>query len=267
MGSLVVIPLLGFMGAVWIGYNVILLVLLILTILFGVFRMVKKKFTKTCIVLLIITILMGIGEYFVIYRVMHYDEIQHQELVKEEGKELVAIRENNIHAVREYLENGWNPNETTKAVYYAIRYNPEEQKEQDQWEMLDLLLKYGAEPDVQIEENPKGVNTPLTYTTECGYYGATKLLLEYGASPNYQENCSQENGLLALRFYENEVAKETLELLLQAGTNLEIADESGKTGREKLENFEKDYESVREKVPQYDEIVSVIQNKLKEEKE
>lgn len=70
-----------------------------------------------------------------------------------------------------------NPNESTKSVYYAIKYNPDSNKEKDEWKMLELLLKNGAKTDVQISENPKGVNTPLTYTTECGYYGATKLLL------------------------------------------------------------------------------------------
>ena len=75
---------------------------------------------------------------------------------------------------------------------------------------------------MQIYEEPQGVNTPLTYSAECGYYGATKLLLENGADPNYQELDMNKNGLLALRFYNNDKAAETLQLLLDYGTDLDI---------------------------------------------
>lgn len=160
--------------------------------------------------------------------------------------------------VEEYLKNGWNPNESTKSVYYAIKYNPDSNKEKDEWKMLELLLKNGAKTDVQISENPKGVNTPLTYTTECGYYGATKLLLEYGADCNYQENYMNQNGLLALRFYENNNAAKTLQLLLDYGTDLDVKQIDNKTGREKLKNFQNDYINIKDKVPNYDEIVNII---------
>lgn len=127
-----------------------------------------------------------------------------------------------------------------------------------------MLLKNGANLDVQIYEKPQGVNTPLTYTTECGYYGATKLLLENGADPNYQESDMNKNGLLALRFYDNDKAAETLQLLLGYGTDLDIRTTVGygvdKSGREKLKTFENDYSKVKESVPDYDEIVKIIDN-------
>ena len=143
-------------------------------------------------------------------------------------------------------------------VYYAIKYNLDSNKEKDEWKMLELLLKNGAKTDVQISENPKGVNTPLTYTTECGYYGATKLLLEYGADCNYQENYMNQNGLLALRFYENNNAAKTLQLLLDYGTDLDVKQIDNKTGREELKNFQNDYINIKDKVPNYDEIVNII---------
>lgn len=260
MGSLIVIPL----GILALGYTILVCIMVLLTVIFSTLRLVKKRFTKTCMLCWCITLLLGFGEYVVVHEVTHYEEIEHQKRIQEEGKELVAIQDNDQEVVRKYLENGWNPNESTKSIYYAIAYAPKESKDNDQWEMLELLLQYGAKPDVQIEEYPKGVNSPLTYTTECGYYGATKLLLAYGASPNYQENYSLKNGLLALRFYENPQAKEILELLIQAGTDLEIADKNGETGREMLANFEKDYEQVKDKVPQYDEIVQILDNRLKD---
>ena len=258
MGSLSAIPIVGFLGVLFIIFNVIILILLILTIIFGIIRFTKKKFKKIFVVLLVLTILLGIKDYQIINEFVNYDEVQHQNLIKKEGKELVAIRDNNYSQVEEYLKNGWNPNESTKSVYYAIKYNLDSNKEKDEWKMLELLLKNGAKTDVQISESPKGVNTPLTYTTECGYYGATKLLLEYGADCNYQENYMNQNGLLALRFYENNNAAKTLQLLLDYGTDLDVKQIDNKTGREELKNFQNDYINIKDKVPNYDEIVNII---------
>ena len=258
MGSLSAIPIVGFLGVLFIIFNVIILILLILTIIFGIIRFTKKKFKKIFVVLLVLTILLGIKDYQIINEFVNYDEVQHQNLIKKEGKELIAIRDNNYSQVEEYLKSGWNPNESTKSVYYAIKYNLDSNKEKDEWKMLELLLKNGAKTDVQISENPKGVNTPLTYTTECGYYGATKLLLEYGADCNYQENYMNQNGLLALRFYENNNAAKTLQLLLDYGTDLDVKQIDNKTGREELKNFQNDYINIKDKVPNYDEIVNII---------
>ena len=57
MAVLTVIPLIGTLGILFIGFNVIIITLRILTIVFGVIRAIKKKFNKTFIVLLIVTIL------------------------------------------------------------------------------------------------------------------------------------------------------------------------------------------------------------------
>lgn len=264
MAALTVIPLMGMLGILFIGFNVVIITLLILTIVFGVIRLVKKKFIKTFIILLVLTIILAFIDYKIINNFVNYDEIQRQEQIKEEGEELIAIKDYDYNKVEQYLNNGWNPNETTKAIYYAIKYNPDENKEKDEWSILELLLKNGANPDVQIFEEPQGVNTPLTYTTECGYYGATKLLLENGADPNYQESDMNKNGLLALKFYDNDKAAETLQLLLDYGTDLDIRTNVGygidETGREMLKNFEEDYGKVKENVPDYDDIVSIINN-------
>lgn len=258
MGSLSVIPFIGILGILFIVFNIFLFVLVVLTIIFGVIRFKKKKFKKIFLVLLAITVLAGIKDYQIVNEFVNYDEIKHQNLIKEEGKELVAIRDNDYNKVEQYLKSGWDPNENTKSVYYSIKYNTESNKKKDEWKILELLLKHGANPDVQIFENPTGVNTPLTYTTECGYYGATKLLLKYGADCNFQEDYMKQNGLLALRFYENDAAAKTLQLLLDYGTDLDIKQSDNKSGREELKNFQKDYMNVKDKVPNYDEIVEII---------
>ena len=115
-------------------------------------------------------------------------------------------------------------------MYYSIKYNTESNKKKDEWKILELLLKHGA----------------------------TKLLLEYGADCNFQEDYMKQNGLLALRFYENDAAAKTLQLLLDYGTDLDIKQSDNKSGREELKNFQKDYMNVKDKVPNYDEIVEII---------
>ena len=94
-----------------------------MTNIFGIIRFTKKKFKKVFIILLVLTILLGIKDYQIINEFVNYDEVQYQNLIKKEGKELVAIRDNDYSKVEEYLKNGWNPNESTKSVYYTIKYN------------------------------------------------------------------------------------------------------------------------------------------------
>ena len=132
-------------------------------IIFGVIRFKKKKFKKIFLVLLAITVLAGIKDYQIVNEFVNYDEIKHQNLIKEEGKELVAIRDNDYNKVEQYLKSGWDPNENTKSVYYSIKYNTESNKKKDEWKILELLLKHGANPDVQIFENKQSKYTINLY--------------------------------------------------------------------------------------------------------
>lgn len=52
--------------------------------------------------------------------------------------------------------------------------------------------------------------------------------------------------------------QQTLQLLLDYGTDLDIKQSDNKSGREELKNFQKDYMNVKDKVPNYDEIVEII---------
>ncbi len=155
MGSLVLIPLMGFLGMLFIMFNLIVIALIILTIVFGIIRIIKKKFKKTVIVLLVVTIVLCAIDFKIIYNFTHYDEIERQELIQEEGKELVAIMD-----------------------------------------------------------------------------------------------------------YDYDKAAETLELLLEYNPNLDIECNSGESVKECLENFEKDYSSVKDKVPDYDEVKEIIDEAL-----
>ena len=90
MSALTVIPLLGTLGILFIGFNVLIITLLILTIVFGVIRLVKKKFTKTFITLLIATILFVVIDFFAINNLIHkFNEIsinEDTEIIQKDGK-------------------------------------------------------------------------------------------------------------------------------------------------------------------------------------
>ena len=66
MAALTVIPIMGTLAILFIGFNVMIIALLILTIVFGIIRLVKKKFTKTFIILLILTIVFTFPRKFII---------------------------------------------------------------------------------------------------------------------------------------------------------------------------------------------------------
>ena len=87
MAALTVIPLLGI---IFIGFNVLIITLLILTIVFGVIRAIKKKFKKTFITLLIATILFVVIDFFAINNLIHkFNEIsinENTEIIQKDGK-------------------------------------------------------------------------------------------------------------------------------------------------------------------------------------
>ena len=87
MVALTVVPLLGI---IFIGFNVLIITLLILTIVFGVIRLVKKNFKKTFITLLIVTILFVVIDFFAINNLIHkFNEIsinENTEIIQKDGK-------------------------------------------------------------------------------------------------------------------------------------------------------------------------------------
>ena len=99
MGSLSVIPLAGFLGMLFIVFNIFIFVLVVLTAIFGVIRFKKKKFKKIFVVLFALTVLAGIKDYQIVNEFVNYDEVEHQNLIKKEGNELVAIRDNDYNKV------------------------------------------------------------------------------------------------------------------------------------------------------------------------
>ncbi len=66
----------GVSGVLTVVVSLICIVLLVLTIVFGIIRAIKKKFKKTFIILLIVTILLGIIDFFTINNLIkNFNEI------------------------------------------------------------------------------------------------------------------------------------------------------------------------------------------------
>ena len=80
MGDLVSVGILGILTIIFI---VITISLIVLTIVFGIIRVVKKKFKKTFVTLLIVMILFGVADFFMISNLIdNFDKINKQEINK-----------------------------------------------------------------------------------------------------------------------------------------------------------------------------------------
>ena len=80
----------GISGILTVGVSLISIILIILTIVFGIIRATKKKFKKTFITLLIATILFVVIDFFAINNLIHkFNEIsinENTEIKQEDGK-------------------------------------------------------------------------------------------------------------------------------------------------------------------------------------
>ena len=80
MGDLVSVGILGILTIIFI---VITISLIVLTIVFGIIRVVKKKFKKTFVTLLIVMILFGVVDFFMISNLIdNFNQMGKQEIDK-----------------------------------------------------------------------------------------------------------------------------------------------------------------------------------------
>ena len=80
MGDLVSVGILGILTIIFI---VITISLIVLTIVFGIIRAVKKKFKKTFVTLLIVMILFGVVDFFMICNLIdNFNQMSKQEIDK-----------------------------------------------------------------------------------------------------------------------------------------------------------------------------------------
>lgn len=136
----------------------------------------------------------------------------------------VALRRSpwcNLENISLLLESGASPNvrETTRTGmtilhHMAARFNLKET-------VLRLLLKTG---DINIRDG-RGC-TPLYYASECNMWYNARLLIQYGADLDVKGG---EHGQTALHRAVKFEAKMIVKLLVEAGANHTIRDDSGRT--------------------------------------
>ena len=86
----------GISGILTLVVCIISIILLVLTIVFGIIRAVKKKFKKTFIILLIVTILFGVVDFFTInnliksFNEINIDNDESINIRQEDGKIILS---------------------------------------------------------------------------------------------------------------------------------------------------------------------------------
>lgn len=95
----------------------------------------------------------------------------------------------------------------------------ESQKSQE--EIVELLLNFGATPDLELE----GGATALMLATEYGHEKIVELLLNFGSNPNSQ----LEDGATALMYAAQEGNERIVETLLSFGANSDLQSSNGAT--------------------------------------
>ena len=91
-------------------------------------------------------------------------------------------------------------------------------------EIVQILLDSGAE----IDKGDSCARTPLWYTANIGHNKVVKTLLDAGADPNKTDHLKR-TPLWWTTTRDNENVAETVEILINGGTNLNKADINGET--------------------------------------
>ena len=129
-----------------------------------------------------------------------------------------VISKGNVDKVKEYLDNGLDiecrNSEGDTPLIWASIYG--------QSEVVDLLLKHGANPDV--ESNLYCI-IPLIKASARGYKEIVDLLLKHGANPNIKDKYGETSIYMASRYG----YKDIVDLLLKYGANPNVKDEDGET--------------------------------------
>ncbi len=130
---------------------------------------------------------------------------------------LKAIKQNNTQYILSYLQSGGNPDtllgrKEFSMLVHAIRYNSPE--------VLNILLKYGADPDLFIKDR-----SPLIWAIRRHNYEISKTLLIYGADVNASDSKGSTALIVAGWMNRPELCK----LLVNYNADINHKDKHGKT--------------------------------------
>ncbi len=114
-------------------------------------------------------------------------------------------------------EKPWLAKPPRKPLYHAA--------EDGNLELVELLLQYGADPDLDFGfSNIRGPFTPVSNAVTSGHYEVAELLLKRGASPNVSGGRNHDNlFLFAIAYLDAKFTK----LMLEHGADLIVNDYRG----------------------------------------
>lgn len=134
-----------------------------------------------------------------------------------------AVNDGKLKLVKKYVSEGVDinkpysrenykaPPSDTTALVESVKFN--------YYEVSEVLLKNGANPNVTYEMNP------IMYAIWNGNYDLVKLLLEYRADPNSSGVANISPLMQAVKSRNYDIAK----LLLQSGANPSYTTENGQS--------------------------------------
>lgn len=136
----------------------------------------------------------------------------------------IALRRNDIELIKKLIDHGAPVNGNVLMSVFNFGYS---EKEAFRFEVVNLLLKSGADPNV-VFESDYGCESPLMYAAKHGQIDFVKLLLANKADANLK--CKNGgNALNKLSWNYTPKYIELLNLLIEAGADVNAADESGIT--------------------------------------
>lgn len=136
----------------------------------------------------------------------------------------IALRRNDIELIKKLIDHGAPVNANVLMSVFNFGYS---EKETFRFEVVNLLLKSGADPNV-VFESDYGCDSPLMYAAKYGQMDFVKLLLAYKADANLKcKNGGNALNKLTWNYTPNYI--ELLNLLIEAGADVNAADESGIT--------------------------------------
>jgi len=136
------------------------------------------------------------------------------EIEQRENRLYYAIMNINVEEVQNLLEEGVDPNKKYLNHYplHQVSYRKSE-CEEERLQILELLLKYGADPDICETLYSWTLLQGLCLTDSHFNYQAIELLLEYGADPNLEN----PNGKTPLDLAKENNNKKLVDLLIEYG--------------------------------------------------
>ena len=137
---------------------------------------------------------------------------------------LLAVREKNIRLITILLKNGANINRKNSFGQSPLYLAMFDLKENSDVLMIKFLVKCRADVNEIFMFDDGAVTTPLNLAVSMNRPDVAKILLEYGANPNFQDN----KGRTSL-VYSVLTGNEILRVILSHGANPNIKDIEGRT--------------------------------------